>query len=144
MRILLLLAAAVLAAGLAGCGAKKGFEKKGFAYGCPIGETKVGSMEDLIDAKVSIEGPRTTVQVVELRCTMTGDLLKINTTLNNDGGKPKRVAYKLRWIDREGMRAAEEESWKPLLMYERSNQLIESVAPTPKAVDFRVILMGQE
>ena len=63
MRLALLLAVAVLAAGLAGCGAKKGFEKEGFAYGCPIGDTKVGSMEDLIKSKVSVEGPRTTVQV---------------------------------------------------------------------------------
>jgi hypothetical protein len=29
-------------------------------------------------------------------------------------------------------------------MYEKSNQLIESVAPTPKAVDYRIVLMGQE
>jgi uncharacterized protein YcfL len=144
MRTAVLLAAAVLAAVLAGCSTKKGFEKEGFAYGCPIGNTKVGSMEDLIESKVSIEGPRTTVQVVEMRCTMTGDLLKINATLNNDGSKIKRVAYKFRWIDREGMRAAEEESWKPVLMYEKSNQLIESVAPTPKAVDYKIILMGQE
>jgi uncharacterized protein YcfL len=144
MRTAVLLAAAVLIAVLAGCGTKKGFEKEGFAYGCPIGDTKVGSMEDLIASKVSIEGPRTTVQVTEMRCTMTSDLLKINATLNNDGSKTKRVAYKLRWIDREGMRAAEEEAWKPVLMYEKSNQLIEAVAPTPKAVDYRIILMGQE
>jgi uncharacterized protein YcfL len=144
MRIALLLAVAVLAAGLAGCGTKKGFEKEGFAYGCPIGDTKVGSMQDLIESKVSVEGPRTTVQVVEMRCTMSGDLMRIDAMLNNDSGKPKRVAYKFRWIDREGMRAAEEESWKPLLIYEKSNQLVETVAPTPKAVDYKLIVMGQE
>jgi uncharacterized protein YcfL len=144
MRIALLLAVAVLAAGLAGCGTKKGFEKEGFAYGCPIGDTKVGSMQDLIESKVSVEGPRTTVQVVEMRCTMSGDLMRIDAMLNNDSGKPKRVAYKFRWIDREGMRAAEEESWKPLLLYEKSNQLVETVAPTPKAADYKLIVMGQE
>jgi uncharacterized protein YcfL len=144
MRTLTLLAVAALVAVLAGCGAKKGFEKEGFAYGCPIGDTKVGSMQDLVDAKVSVEGPRTTVQVVEMRCTMSSDLLRIDATLNNDSRNPKRVAYKLRWIDREGMRAAEEESWKPLMLYEKSNQLITAVAPTPKAVDYKIILMGQE
>ena len=144
MRTAVWLAAAVLLAVLGGCGAKKGFEKEGFAYGCPIGETKVGSMQDLIESKVSVEGPRTTVAVVEMRCTMSGDLLRIDTMLNNDGGKTRRVAYKFRWIDREGMRAAEEESWKPLMLYEKSNQLITAVAPTPKAVDYKVILMGQE
>ena len=44
--LILVLAACVLAA--AGCARKKGFEKPGFAYGCPIGEVKVSSMEDLI------------------------------------------------------------------------------------------------
>jgi uncharacterized protein YcfL len=137
----LILAACVL---VAGCAAKKGFEKKGFAYGCPIGETKVGSMEDLVEAKTSMEGKRTTIAVTEMRCTMTGDLLKIDATLNNDSSRVKRVAYKFRWIDREGMRAAEEEAWKPLMMYENSNQLVTAVAPTNKAVDFKLILLSQE
>jgi uncharacterized protein YcfL len=144
MRTASLLAVALLAAVLAGCGTKKGFEKPGFAYGCPLGESKVGSMEDLIKAKVSTEGPRTNVAVTEMRCTMSGDLLKMDATLNNDASAIRRIAYKIRWIDREGMRAAEEESWKPVLMYEKSNQVIEAVAPTPKAVDYRLIIMSQD
>jgi uncharacterized protein YcfL len=145
MRILtLVVLAAVSCALLAGCGTKKGFEKKGFAYGCPIGETKVGSMEDLVQSKVAREGPRTNVAVTELRCTMTGDLLKIDANLNNDASDTRRIAYKFRWIDREGMRAAEEEVWKPVLMYEKSNHPVTAVAPTPKAVDFRLIYMAQD
>ena len=139
--LLLTLTACVL---VAACGAKKGFEKKGFAYGCPIGEVKVGDMEDLVDAKTSIEGRRTTIAVTELRCTISGDLLKIEAMLNNDSSKVKRVAYKFRWIDREGMRAAEEEAWKPLMLYENSNYLVTAVAPTNKAADFRLILLSQE
>jgi uncharacterized protein YcfL len=138
----LILAACVLAA--AGCAKKKGFEKPGFAYGCPLGEAKVSSMEQLIGVKASVEGKRTTIAVTEMRCTTTGDLLKIDATLNNDSSKVKRVAYKFRWIDREGMRAADEESWKPLMMYENSNQLVTAVAPTNKAVDFKLILLSQE
>ena len=42
------------------------------------------------------------------------------------------------------MRAADEETWKPLLMYENSNQLVTGVAPSNKAVDFRLILLSQE
>ena len=73
-----------------------------------------------------------------------GDLLKVDATLNNDSSKVKRVAYKFRWIDREGMRADDEETWKPLLMYENSNQLVTGIAPSNKAVDFRLILLSQE
>jgi uncharacterized protein YcfL len=136
---------AVLAAVLvAGCAAKKGFEKPGFAYGCPIGDTKIGTIEDLVKAKVVTEGKRTTIQATEMRCTMTGDLLKIDVNLNNDSSHVKRINYKFRWIDREGMRAWEEEVWKPLLMNESTNIVITGIAPTSKAVDYRLILQSQE
>ena len=129
---------------MAGCATKKGFEIPGYAYGCPIGETKVSSMDDLVKAKVVSEGRRSTVQATEMRCAKTGDLLKIDANLNNDSKTVKRVSYKFRWIDREGMRAWEEESWKPLMLYNNSNMMISTVAPTSKAVDFRLILMSQE
>ena len=129
---------------VAGCAAKKGFEKPGFAYGCPIGEARASSMDDLVKLKVVSEGRRTTVLATELRCTMSGDLLKIDANLNNDSSGIKRIAYKFRWIDREGMRAWDEEAWKPLLMYGNSNLVVNSIAPTNKAVDFRLILMSQE
>ena len=129
---------------VAGCATKKGFEQPGFAFGCPIGDAKVSSMDDLVKAKTAMEGRRTTIQPTELRCTKTGELIKIDANLNNDSKSVKRIAYKFRWIDREGMRAAEEESWKPLMMYENSNLMISTVAPSAKAVDFRLILMSQE
>jgi uncharacterized protein YcfL len=136
---------ALLAAALAaGCATNKGFEKPGFAYGCPIGDAKASSMGDLVKLKVVTEGKRTTIEATEMRCTMTGDLLKIDANLNNDSSRVKRIAYKFRWIDREGMRAWEEETWKPLLMYENSNITVNAVSPTNKAVDFRLLLMSQE
>jgi len=140
--VILVLAACVLAA--AGCAKKKGFEKPGFAYGCPIGDAKVSNMEDLVRVKTAMEGKRTTIIVTEMRCTTSGDLLKVDATLNNDSSKVKRVAYKFRWIDREGMRAHDEETWKPLLMYENSNQLVTGIAPHNRAVDFKLILLSQE
>jgi uncharacterized protein YcfL len=139
-----IVAALAASALTAGCATKKGFEQPGFAFGCPIGEAKVSSMDDLVKAKTAMEGHRTTIQPTEMRCSRTGDLIKIDANLNNDSKSVKRVAYKFRWIDREGMRAAEEESWKPLMLYENSNMTVSTVAPSPKAVDFRLILMSQE
>ena len=129
---------------MAGCATKKGFEIPGYAYGCPIGETKVSSMDDLVKAKVVSEGRRSTVQATEMRCAKTGDLLKIDANLNNDSKTVKRVSYKFRWIDREGMRAWEEESWKPVMLYDNSNLMVNTVSPTTKAVDFRLILRSDE
>jgi uncharacterized protein YcfL len=54
------------------------------------------------------------------------------------------MAYKFRWIDREGMRAWEEETWKPVLLYDNSNLVINGVSPTNKAVDFRLVLRSDE
>ncbi len=128
-----------------GCWAtKKGFEVPGLAYGCPIGDAKVSSMDDLVKLKVVSEGKRTTIQPTEMRCTMTGDLLKIDANLNNDSSTVKRISYKFRWIDREGMRAWDEEAWKPLLIYDNSNLMINTVSPTNRAADFRLILRSQE
>ena len=138
------LVAIVAAALAAGCAAKKGFEKPGYAFGCPIGETKVSSMEDLVRAKVVAEGRRTTIQTTEMRCSQAGDLMRIDANLNNDSRTVKRVAYKFRWIDREGMRAWDEEPWKPLMLYENSNLVINTISPTNKAVDFRLILRSEE
>ncbi len=132
---------AVLAAG---CATKKGFEVPGFAYGCPIGDAKVSSMDDLVNLKVVTEGKRTTVKPTEMRCTVSGDLMKIDANLNNDSSSVKRISYKFRWIDREGMRAWDEESWKPLLLYDNSNLVINTVSPTNKAADFRLILRNME
>ena len=139
-----IITAAVLGLAAAGCATKKGFEVPGFAFGCPIGETKVSSMDDLVKAKVVSEGRRSTVQTTEVRCSRTGDLLKIDANLNNDSKTVKRVSYKFRWIDREGMRAWEEEAWKPLMVYDNSNLMVNTVAPTNKAADFRLLLRSME
>ena len=144
MKTRLVLAALAATALVAGCATKKGFEQPGYAFGCPIGDQKVGSMDDLVKAKTAMEGRRTTIQPTEMRCTKAGDLLKIDANLNNDSSSVKRISYKFRWIDREGMRAADEETWKPLMLYNNSNLMISTVAPNAKAVDFRLILMSGE
>ena len=139
-----MIAAAASAMLAAGCATKKGFEQPGFAFGCPIGEAKVSSMDDLVKAKVLAEGRRTTIQTTEMRCSKAGELWKIDANLNNDSKSIKRIAYKFRWIDRQGMRAWEEEPWKPLMLYENSNLVINSISPTNKAADFRLILRSEE
>jgi uncharacterized protein YcfL len=136
--------AALLPVLFSACATQKGFEQPGFAFGCPIGEAKVSSMDDLVKLKTAMEGKRTTIMATEMRCSKTGDLMKIDANLNNDSSTVKRIAYKFRWIDREGMRAAEEETWKPVMLYENSNLVINSVSPSNKAVDFRLVLRSQE
>jgi uncharacterized protein YcfL len=139
-----IIAVSAIAALVAGCATKKGFEQPGFAFGCPIGEAKVSSMDDLVKTKVMAEGRRTTIQATEMRCSKSGELLRIDANLNNDSKNVKRISYKFRWIDREGMRAWDEEPWKPVMLYENSNLVINSISPTNKAADFRLILRSEE
>jgi uncharacterized protein YcfL len=139
-----IIAASAAAALVAGCATKKGFEQPGFAFGCPIGETKVSSMDDLVKSKVMAEGRRTTIQATEMRCSKSGELMRIDANLNNDSKNVKRISYKFRWIDREGMRAWDEEPWKPVMLYENSNLVINTISPTNKAADFRLILRSEE
>ena len=73
----------------AGCATKKGFGNP-VRFGCPIGEAKVASMDDLVKAKTVAEGRRTTIQATELRCSKSGELLKIDANLNNDSKSVKR------------------------------------------------------
>jgi len=143
-RAILVSAALCAALAAAGCATKKGFEKPGYAFGCPVGEAKVSSMEDLVRTKVLAEGRRTTIQATEMRCSQAGELIRIDANLNNDSKSVKRIAYKFRWIDREGMRAWDEEPWKPVMLYENSNLTINTISPTSKAADFRLILRSEE
>ncbi len=136
--------AILAAAALAGCATKKGFEIPGQAFGCPVGEAKVGSMGELVALKTQMEGKRTTIVATEMRCTKSGDLLRIDANLNNDSSSVKRIAYKFQWIQADGMRAWDEEPWKPVMLYENSNLVINSLSPTNKAADFRLILRSQE
>lgn len=144
MRTMVVAATLAVLAGGAGCAAKKGFEREGFAFGCPVGDAEIGSMQELIAAKATAEGARTNVAVTQMRCTMSGERMKIEANLENDANAVRRVAYKFRWIDAEGMRAADEEAWKPILMYEKSNQVVSAIAPNAKAVDFRLVVMGRD
>ena len=74
---------------VAGCATKKGFEQPGFAFGCPVGEQKVSSMNDLVRVKTASEGRRTTIQTTEMRCTKTGDGVTRVTTYRSPGGPPR-------------------------------------------------------
>jgi len=145
MKALTLVIALLAVALAAGCGTKKGFEKPGFAFGCPVGDAKISSMSDLVKAKVAKEGGKSPdVEMEEIRCTTTGDLLKIDVVIFNDESDVERLQYKFRWMDAEGMRAADEESWKPLLLYGNSRQTVTTIAPNAKARDFKFIVMGQD
>lgn len=134
----------IVSIGVAACGGNK-FERPGFAYGCPTGDNKkINSKEDLIKAKVEIAGSLPNVEVVDLRCSERASLLRIDVDLKNESKEVRRIAYRFRWLDKEGMRAWDDESWKPVLLYGNTLYTVTTMSPSQEATDFRVVVMDQD
>jgi uncharacterized protein YcfL len=142
----LILHAVILGASvaIAGCAGNK-FERPGFAYGCPTGEgKKINSKEDLIKAKLEVAGSLPDIEVVDLHCSDRASLMRIDMDLMNESKEVRRIAYRFRWLDREGMRAWEDESWKPLLIYGKTLQTVSTMSPSQEATDFRIVIRDQD
>ncbi|HEX7810924.1 MAG TPA: YcfL family protein [Burkholderiales bacterium] len=126
----------------AACGGNKN-EREGYAFGCPTGmEKKIRSKDALLEAKLEESGDIPYIEVTDLRCSEGSESLRIEVDLMNTGSEVHRVAYRFRWLDKDGMAASADEVWKPLMVYGKTRQTISTTSPGPDAVDFRVMLRG--
>ncbi len=129
---------------MAGCGGSK-IERPGLAYGCPIGEDqKISSKEDLIKAKIETAGTLYNIEFMDLRCAERAGGILVDADLRNNSRELRRIAYRFRWLDKDGMRAWDDESWKPLLIPGKTLYTITTRPPTPEATDFRLVVMDQD
>ena len=80
------------------------------------------------------------VRVVSINhATVSGNLLKIQATVENLSSKARTFNYKFEWIDQDGMAVGSaNETWKSLRLQGRESQTISTVAVSPKAVDFKL------
>jgi uncharacterized protein YcfL len=139
-RILLALPAAALLA--AGC-ASTPQDQPNYAFGCPTGmEKKIRSKDALIESKIEQSGDISYVEVTDVRCAQTPQALRVEVDLMNNGREEHRVAYRFRWLDKDGMAAATEEAWKPLMLYGKTRQTVATTSPSPDLADFRMMLRG--
>ena len=81
-----------------------------------------------------------TVRVVSInQSTVSGNLLKVQATVENLKSTMRIVNYKFEWTDQDGMALnTANETWKSLPLQGRETQTISTVAVTPKAVDFKL------
>lgn len=78
-----------------------------------------------------------------VQSTVSGNLLKVQATVENLETKLKTLNYKIEWIDNTGMSVdSANEGWRTIQLQGRESQTIQSVAVTPRAVDFRIKLRG--
>lgn len=79
-----------------------------------------------------------TVRVVSInQATVSGNLLKIQATLENLKSNPRSIRYKFEWFDQSGMAiGSPNETWKTLMLQGRETTTVSTVAINPRAVDF--------
>ncbi|CAM2898231.1 YcfL family protein [Rariglobus hedericola] len=69
--------------------------------------------------------------------TVSGNLLKVQATLENLKNNPRTVRYKFEWVSDTGMSiGSPNESWKTITILGRETTTISTVAVNPRAVDF--------
>lgn len=73
------------------------------------------------------------------QATVSGNLLKIQATVENLSSSARTFNYKFEWIDQDGMAVnSPNEVWKALPLQGRETSTISTVAISPKAVDFKL------
>jgi uncharacterized protein YcfL len=95
-----------------------------------------------IASKVEELGEMTYLKVTDMRAARRDNLLRIQFTVTNSSHRNEQLYYRFRWLDADGFTVWEEEPWKPELIYGKQNKVINIIAPTFKAVDFRLELQS--
>jgi len=91
-----------------------------------------------IASKVESLGEMANLKITDMRAVHRDGLLRIQVTVSNASSANERLFYRFRWLDADGFTVWEEEPWKPEIVYGRQNKVLNGIAPTFKAVDFRL------
>ena len=97
---------------------------------------------DSIAGKLEELGKMDYLKVTDMRGARRDGLLRIQFTVTNSSPKNEQLYYRFRWLDADGFTVWEEEPWKPELIYGKQNKVINAIAPTFKAVDFKLELQS--
>ncbi|MDR6165095.1 YcfL family protein [Pseudomonas fluorescens] len=89
-------------------------------------------------SKVVAMGPQKHIVVGAMRVARENGFMTVNVQLSNTLNSNKIFYYRFAWLGTEGFPVAEEEVWKSQMMYGAQTSFIQAIAPTPKAVDFRL------
>ena len=132
MKSSLLLLPAVLL--LAGCGTTVNTVSRADSLAAP---SMIADRRVITDN--SLAGMVRVVSVNE--ATVSGNLLKIQATIENLKRSTKTLNYKFEWVDENGMAIdSPNETWKQIRLQPRETTTISTVAITPRAVDFNLKL----
>lgn len=72
---------------------------------------------------------------------VSGDILKVQVTLENKSSKPQAFTYKFAWIADDGMElSAPTSGWRQIQLQGREIRAVSATATSPRAADFRLSL----
>jgi uncharacterized protein YcfL len=83
-------------------------------------------------------GKTKNIVVGAMRVARENGYMTVSVQLSNTSFNNKNMYYRFAWLGPEGFPIAEEESWKSLTLYGEQTRFLPAIAPTPKAVDFRL------
>ena len=89
-------------------------------------------------SRISTLGDMDNIKVVKETSDEKGNYLIERMELENTSKTAQELAYRVRWLDKEGEPVWADEPWKPVLLHGKQTIRIESVAPTKLAVDYIV------
>lgn len=106
----------------------------------PAAAQTAGSLASHIEE----QGRMKELAVTDMRATRRDNLLRVQVEITNSDNANQQLYYRFKWLDADGFSVWDEEPWKPVLLYGAQKTLINVVAPTFKATDFRLVLQSPD
>ena len=134
-------AAALLATvSLNGCSTTAGVEASGKTVW-----NEEGARE--LSKKVVFESSRLAgdLKVIDMQSALAGNMMRAQATLKSKDGDTLSFQYRFDWYDASGMEInSGAGSWKPLIITGRETKTVQSVAPDPRAKEFKLKIRNIE
>lgn len=94
------------------------------------------------ESKVIRSGSTSSLRITDLRAVKRNGLLYVQATFFNDSNLESDFNYRIKWLDDSGFKVADDEVWKPKVVFAGQSFDITAIAPTPQATDFQIDLNG--
>lgn len=106
----------------------------------PVVAQTAGSLASHVEE----QGKMKELAVTDMRATRRDNLLRVQVEITNSDHANQQLYYRFKWLDDDGFSVWDDEPWKPVLLYGAQKTLINVVAPTFKATDFRLVLQSPD
>ncbi|MDY7562343.1 YcfL family protein [Pseudomonas sp. 10B1] len=89
-------------------------------------------------SKIVAMGKLKNIDVGAMRVARENGFLTVKAALSNASSSNTTFYYRFAWLDNDGFPVADEETWKSQTLYGSQTSVLTSIAPVPRATDFRI------